>query len=65
MSIKDRYEQIKERFIRNFSDGKKSEEYPHSVTVFRRELLRPKLNNSVQIIGRHYILKERAEEEGW
>lgn len=27
-------------------------------------ILRPKLNNSVQIIGRHYILKERVEEEG-
>ena len=43
MSIKDNYEQIKERFIKNFSDGKKSEEYPHSVTVFRREHIASKI----------------------
>ena len=34
--IKYKYERIKERFIRNFPDGEKSEEYPHGVTVFTR-----------------------------
>lgn len=36
-SIKDKYECIKERFIRNFPDGEKYEEYPHSDTIFTRE----------------------------
>ena len=42
-SIKDKYKRIKERFIRNFPDGEKSEEYPHSVTVFTGELITSKI----------------------
>ena len=37
MSIKDNYERIKERFIRNFPDGEKYEESQHSDTIFTRE----------------------------
>ena len=42
-SIKDKYEQTKEGLIRNFPDGEKSEEYPHSVTVFTRECIGSKI----------------------
>ena len=38
-----KYERFKEGFIRNFSDGKKNEEYPHSVTVFTRERIASKI----------------------
>lgn len=34
--IKDNYERIKKK-IRNFHDSKKSEGYPHNVTVLKQE----------------------------
>ena len=44
-SIKENYESIKERFIRNFPYGQKSEEYPHSVTVFTQERIASKIKH--------------------